>query len=530
VIKKFLLLPASTKFELLFYPVLLIYRLPCAWIRSLWAARVLINGRWSRYMGFHPHNSINSLFYRTQWINLDRYGRSHRSPILGLGDYPLKNWFHLSLPASYVYANAGAVTTLSCTIVWICSHLLWLDTFSPWWVLLVSVFLLLSSTAYAMAFARQNYQMLGWMFLPSALYFTLQGELVVASFAWLATGLSGLTPAFFAVPIALTIALSQGNMLLSVVLTPLLIISVSRFLPLMHSSDPFKAVTQILKLIGFTQKGVRYNYGMKNFGLMNTYFTSLYVAMGFLISYAQGHIVVLPFLGALVYLFNQRFFRVADEQSLIVIAASLFAISAIQAEPNWLTLLATWLAFNPLGSFLSIQQLGKRGGDSSILINEPFDHTPLMVGVEYFLRAVQPGDKVYCAFDDPNGKYSNIFDGYRVIHELPLNIASQKSFHLFPDWWAVAQTNYIGAPQCWGRSVDDVVDNCRRWDANFSIIYKATGDQLDSEWNNHFTLVSEFDWGDYLHLLRGVDLWPCDQPTPKWFLLCWNKDSLIKED
>ena len=60
-------------------------------------------------MGFHPHNAINSLFYRTQWINLDRYGRSQHSPVLGLGDYPLKNWFHLSLPASLKFMRMRAL-------------------------------------------------------------------------------------------------------------------------------------------------------------------------------------------------------------------------------------------------------------------------------------------------------------------------------------------------------------------------------------------------------------------------------------
>ena len=86
MLQKFLALPLKLKVELLFYPVFLLYRMPIAWAKSLWEARVLLDGRWSRYMGFHPQNAINSMFYRTQWINLDRYGRSQHSPVLGLGD------------------------------------------------------------------------------------------------------------------------------------------------------------------------------------------------------------------------------------------------------------------------------------------------------------------------------------------------------------------------------------------------------------------------------------------------------------
>ena len=100
LLKKMLSLPIAIKLEILFYPFFLLYRMPIAWAKSLWEARILLNGQWHRYMGSNPQNAINSMFYRTQWINLDRYGRNGVSPILGLGQYPLKNRFHLSLLSS----------------------------------------------------------------------------------------------------------------------------------------------------------------------------------------------------------------------------------------------------------------------------------------------------------------------------------------------------------------------------------------------------------------------------------------------
>ena len=524
MLKKFLSLPAPIKIELLLYPALLLYRMPFAWLRSLWAARILLNGRWSRYMGFHPYNSFECLFYRTQWINLDRYGRSQCSPILGLGNYPLKNWFHLSLPASYVYANAGAVTTLGCTIVWIFSHLVWLDSTQIWWAFVLILVLFLSSTAYAMAFAQQNYQMMTWMWFPAALYFTFQGELVFASIVWFAAGIFGITPAFFAVPIVFTIAITQANMFLVFILVPMLIYSASRVLPLLFQRDGEgrQALNQIAKLIGMTQKNVRYDRGMNGVSLTTVYFTLLYLITGLMISFSQHEFAVLPLLGSALFLINQRFLRVADEESLIVTASSLFVMAAMTSEPSLITLLAVWFALNPAPCLLSIQRLSKHGGDGSILVNEPFDLTVIMTGVKRFLSKIQAGEKVYFAYDDPNGKYSNLFDGYRVINELPLNIASERAFHLFPDWWSVAQTNYEGAPQCWGRSVADVIDNCSRWDARYAIIYQSRGEKLHSKWTTQFSLVSEFDWGDYLYLLKGVNLWQPDKPTPKWFLLRRN--------
>src|SRR3972149_4205653 len=66
--------------ELLFHPILVpLYVIP-AWVRSLWASRILLWGQWSRYHGFHAQNAINNLFYRTQWININRYGHLSKSP------------------------------------------------------------------------------------------------------------------------------------------------------------------------------------------------------------------------------------------------------------------------------------------------------------------------------------------------------------------------------------------------------------------------------------------------------------------
>ena len=36
------------KLELLFYPIFLLWRMPIAWVKSLWEARILLNGRWDR--------------------------------------------------------------------------------------------------------------------------------------------------------------------------------------------------------------------------------------------------------------------------------------------------------------------------------------------------------------------------------------------------------------------------------------------------------------------------------------------------
>jgi hypothetical protein len=136
----------------------------------LLAAAILLDGRWSRYMGFRPKNALNSFFYRTQWLNIDRYGRDGISPVAGLGDYPLSRWSHITALSHSLYAYAGATTTLLGTLAWALSHLVWIESARAGWVLLVTLTLTLSSTAYAMAMVRQNYNVIGWLWMPLGLF------------------------------------------------------------------------------------------------------------------------------------------------------------------------------------------------------------------------------------------------------------------------------------------------------------------------------------------------------------------------
>ena len=96
--------------RLIFYPIFVLFEIPVCWIKSIYNSRILLEGNWDRYMGFLPRNALNNLFYRTQWININKFGRSGISNFLSLGNYPLSNFFQLSLFSSYIFSNAGAVS------------------------------------------------------------------------------------------------------------------------------------------------------------------------------------------------------------------------------------------------------------------------------------------------------------------------------------------------------------------------------------------------------------------------------------
>ena len=228
---------------------------------------------------------------------------------------------------------------------------------------------------------------------------------------------------------------------------------------------------------------------------------------------------VLLLFGALLVPINENLFRVADQQSIVILVSSLFMHAFITTDAQWVSVVALWVAFSPIGVFLLIQQVTEDGGLTGVSVHKPFDHVELSDAMNNFLLSIGKGERAYVAFNDPDNRYKNIFDGYRVIHELTLFVAAEKEIHVFPDWYAVLETNFEGAEQCWGRSVQAVTANCKRWDAKFAIIYQQTGTDLQEHWLNDFIYISEFDWGDYLTVLGGTGLWSNKIPAPKFFLL-----------
>ena len=503
--------------SLIFYPIHLFYQVPVAWFKSIYNSRVLFSGNLKNYLGYELGTSLNNMYYRNIWLNLKQYGRYKTSPFVGLGEYPLRNWFHISYPSIFLFSNAGALVTLLSTIIWVLSHLIWVKTSSSFWVFLVVTVLFFSSSSYAMAFVRQNYQMLGWMFFPIALFFSSEGNFIMSSIAWYLTGLGGITQIFFGLPVIFYFALINKDTLILLSLIPVLLQLGLRFLPFLQNGGFKGSISEILKIVGFSKNKVLYDRSIKHYSVLNWYFTGLYFFSLILLGISNQGMSTLIILGITIFIINQRFYRVADLQSVIVMISTLFTFEVINSDPSILAILSLWLGVNPLGYFLKINQRNEINSKTSPFT--PFDHSVLESKVEKFLELVPRNKKIYCAFDDPKGIYSNVFDGLRILHELPIQICLKKGVHLFPDWWAVSSTNYVGSPNFWGRSLDAVLENCEKWHSEFVIIYQDSKTTLDKSWLNNFEKLSELDWSCYQDLLHNSYLWTNGVITPKWFLL-----------
>ncbi|MEM9022926.1 MAG: hypothetical protein AAGB22_04245, partial [Bacteroidota bacterium] len=133
-----------------------------------------------------------------------------------------------------------------------------------------------------------------------------------------------------------------------------------------------------------------------------------------------------------------------------------------------------------------------------------------------FLHPVAQDQRVLFALEDPKGVYERIYDGYKVLLHLAFYTANVQRIHLMPDYWAVFQTNYEGAPNLWGREPEAVEANLERWQADFAIVYQEASRELDPVWESRgFRPVTRFDWQDYSDLGFHFE----QREAPVWWLL-----------
>lgn len=520
--------------RLMIYPLILFMWGPIRLIITLWNARILANGRWSNYLSFGVQSSINQLFYKTQVINIDRFGRNGVSPYLSLGNYNLGYWWHLSSLGSYLYCAIGVMFPIICAIGWIITNSLWAinSEVTSIWLFAVLYVGLISSTFYANAFIVQNYNMFGWMIFPAALWSTLSEYFYLSIFIWLLASFGSITTIFVGTIICFLLSLINWDITILLIIVPAIIKVLSHLYWTTSKGDPCqqppglkKSILRVIKSIGISRIGARYKRTtQKKISKSVAYFGCIYAQYYVILVYFECELKALWLICCFIFFMNSFLMRFADNESITMVMFSVSTLITIN-EVNIILLLSYWIVISPLPRLLNDSVI-----DAPLDILPPlmpFNLAPLVDAVEEFLSPVQKDMNVLFAFEDPEGEYEKVFDGYRNLLEIPLYVASRREFLLLPSWWAVFENNYEGALDFWGRDTKNIIENITKFDISFVIAYTCDGVDLDDQFFElGFEVISTLDWRNMSNSLNNETPWT-NIGTPKWWLLKVPKNVAI---
>lgn len=490
--------------RLIISPIVVMATTPFRFFQALWSCSILANGKWGQYNRFNPHRAINSLFYWTQAVNIDKYGMNGYSPTIADGKFHLAKWFQVSLPSAYAYWRFGAVAPILGMFGWLFFHFFWIGDVETSILLLVLLAVMLSSTFYANIFEMQNYNAIGWAFFPIGLYGLYTGNYELAALGWLLTTFGSFTAWFTGGVLSFVYSISIFSFEPLLWFIPSVIKISFHFIPLIISGNFMKQLEFVAKAVGITKVKTKYIRSKERTNAVSTiYFSLLYlqfILVYFLLSNKVDIFFVVMF--ALFFLNNMQIVRYADPGSLHMPILSV-ATLIILNDFSFLLFVSYLILINPISLFLDFTDIKK--SLDVVPKREPFLIQPLIEEMNNFLQVIQKGDRIFFSFKSPEGKYENFFDNQRVLLELPLYIASMKEFHLFPDFYLVFQDNTTDdLPNFWGRDLATMRQIVKYWDCRY-ILYYSKDKSEDIFTKSNYRLVSELDW-NYLDKEYNLEL------------------------
>jgi len=304
--------------RLLFSPLTVFLTTPYRFILSLWSCKVLADGKWNQYNRFNPHRAVNSLFYWTQAVNIDKYGMNGYSPTIADGKFHLAKWFQISLPSVYMYWRLGIITPIVGMFIWLLAHFIWLDTLSIGPLSAILLLVMLSSTFYANMFEMQNYNVIGWVFFPIGVYGLYTGNYEIAAIGWLLTTFGSFTAWFTGSVLTFTYSIGIFSFEPLVYLIPSIMKMILHFIPLIKSGSIFNQLEFIAKGIGIKKTKVKYKRKKSSIYIVSTlYYLILYLQFFALHIFMTSQIEILFITMLILFILNNtQIVRYADPGSL----------------------------------------------------------------------------------------------------------------------------------------------------------------------------------------------------------------------
>jgi hypothetical protein len=502
--------------SLALFPVTLAITMPVKLAMSIWHWRKIFTEERGSFLSFSGSTGLNNLFYWTRALNYSRFGRYGKSPYFGLGEpYPLTRGFHYSLTSLFAYWKAPIATVITATFGWLLSHFVWTGQSEVTWLIVILLVTLISTTFYA-SIIFQNYNALGWLFFPLFLYGLYTGN-------WLFAGIGGFMSGLFSITVGVVCGIfSLAGVIHYSSIYPLLAIiptglkMATHLFPLLKERKELAVIPNLLKALGFVRHNVTYiRRGNVTDKILYTYLFLAYTGYAVALFFISGIIDIFIVTGIGIFLLNIFIGRFADRQSVYLMMLTVLIASIIQNGTDYLLLPLFWLAISPPPVLLRIND--SRNLDI-VRSAKPFHVRIYIDKMKDFLAAVGKGESVLMAFDDPNGIYNELFNGYRALMELPHYVATLSEIRFMPDFWSVMRYADEDHPDFWGRDLQSVKRNLQSWKADFVIIYQDSGTELDRTWTDeHFEVCAALDWQELHDNLKLEKFYT--PPVPRWWLL-----------
>jgi len=475
--------------SLVLYPVFLPFLMIKDSSASIFSILVsLVKYDWKYLSGNDIANAYNNLFYYIQDFNIQKFGRYGRSNLLAGGDFNLKNWFHTTPFSLHLQSHFGT-TFIMCfaMIFWSISWLiLYYDNINLPLILGIVVF---STLFFAVFIEIQNYNIIGWMLYPFLLFFIFEADYLLMSFVLLIISISSFTAFFIATIIILLLAITCLDYYLVLALFPG---AIKLLIPIVVSIKE-GALSKVLGVIGGRPKVKYSRLEQKKISLNKIYTLGLLIQ--FLLFYVGyfglSNVALLLLIVVCLFIINEFLFRFGDEQSFYLAYLSVSVFSLLQVKEIDIVIYVSFSLsiYQVYGLILNVSPKGK--SFISPGIRKPFNTKTTIEGLMKVFEQVPAKSKLLIAYKNPQKKYSNLFNGYRVFNEPIQYAATLKEISLFPDWYMVYENNKESDDESYWVENEE---QAKEYMVKNKIVYILLPSFFQEKWNVCFHLIDSYQF------------------------------------
>lgn len=485
-------------FLIAFYPIFLpLFMIKDTSLSIYNIIKALLKYNWKYLSGNDQKNAYNNLFYYIQDYNIQKFGRYGRSNLLAGGDFSLKNWFHTTPFSLRMQASFGTTFIMFFSMCfWLLSWVVLYQDNPNLWILGVVFF---SSLFFATFIEIQNYNILGWMLYPIFLTYIESADYLVLTIVLFLIALSSFTAFFIAGILVVVSSIYLSDYYLLFILIPG---GIKLIMPVIVSMKD-GALTKIIGALGGHEK-VKYSrikYKKLNIAKFYTLGLQLQFVIFSLLLDSLNFPIVLLFLIIVLFMVNELFMRFADQQSFYLAYLSVSVFYLLNIDLNISLALSFILSIYPIYGF--IMNVAPRG-QSFIApsIRKPYDVKKDIDGLMKLFDQVPNNEKILVAYRNPEGQYSNIFNGYRTFNEPIQYAATIKNICLFPDWHMVFENNKENDDESfWINSESEALKYMNEYKIKYILIL-----DLFIENRKLFNVIKKFEFTSFDSLLKSFEI------------------------
>lgn len=479
------------KLKYFFFPIFQLVLNPINTVLTL--KNIIFNSVFNKekkyYSGMTEVTAINMYFYYTQNLNLSKSSFFGHSYTLTLDPFKMNKLFHLSPLGLGIMSRIGTVNmNFFASFVFLFSLLFIFKSDSYGSTIFIAI-TLFSTLFFVNFYELQNYNSLGWMLFPIAIYSLVSGNNFELMLYLSLIGIFSITGIFVFTFILLSYMLMYWNFESAIYIMPVLSYYGYRLLISGH-------IMKLLSAIGMVS-GSRYKRSDIKLNFQKIYILSIIFIAYIVTLILDLQLSFLVFVIFLLSFVNFAFRRFADNQTIYISYLSVIIVVFSQGDFSNINYIAFFILVNPILGFISSS---KSQFNMETPILSPVFTKPLIDKIDDLLSPVDSHSLVLMSFKDPIDEYTKIFEGIRVIVE-PLHYCSTKrDILLLPNWYSISAESSSSVP-LWFSTPNDF--DKLNTSAEFILIHSSEEfDEVYSIWGDNFEFLTSLNWHDYINVSK----------------------------